>query len=83
MWLYYIPMPMYFAGIVYVIINLFGAYFGIGNTGYIAHLSGLVVGLIFAIKLRKKYGEHKAYTSTNELVDKYLDDYERKNKLRK
>ena len=43
-WLYYVPMPMYFAGLVYIIINLFGAYFGIGNTGYIAHLSGLVVG---------------------------------------
>ncbi|MBS3149278.1 rhomboid family intramembrane serine protease [Candidatus Woesearchaeota archaeon] len=32
-WAYYIPMPMYIAGLVYFVVNFFGAYFGIGNTG--------------------------------------------------
>lgn len=82
-WIYFMPMPMYIAGIVYLFINFFGAYLGIGNTGYVAHLSGLVVGLYFGYKYRKNFGEHKKYTATNEWVDKYLDDYERDNKLRR
>ena len=82
-WVYMIPMPMYIAGIVYFVINFFGAYLGIGSTGYVAHLSGLGVGLIFGLNYRKKFGEHRTYTATNEWVDKYLDEYERKNKLRK
>ena len=77
------PMPMYIAGIVYLFLNIFGAYFNIGPTGYIAHLSGLVVGVAFGYIYRSKYGEHKPYTRSNELVDKYLDEYERENKLRK
>src|SRR3989338_7234722 len=82
-WIYFMPMPMYLAGIVYLIINFFGAYLGIGNTGYIAHLSGLVVGAYFGYSYRNKYGEHKPYTRSNELIDKYLDEYEKENKLRK
>ncbi len=82
-WAYYIPMPMYIAGLVYFVVNFFGAYFGIGNTGYIAHLSGLVIGLMFGFILRKKFGEHRNYTHINESIDKYLDEYERDNKLRK
>ena len=82
-WAYYVPMPMYIAGVVYFFVNFFGAYLGIGSTGYIAHLSGLVVGLFFGFRYIKKYGEHRKYTATNELVEKYLDEYERENKLRK
>jgi len=82
-WIYFMPMPMYIAGIVYLIINFFGAYLGVGNTGYIAHLSGLVVGAYLGYSYRNKYGEHKPYTRSNELIDKYLDEYEKENKLRK
>ncbi len=81
-WVYGMPMPMAIAGILYLGINFFGAYFNIGNTGYIAHLSGLIAGLFFGIFYRKKYKEQKPSSKIDKAIEKDLDSYEREYNLR-
>lgn len=58
-WTFNLPMPMFLAGIVWIIANLLGTYgFLTGNpldnTGTIAHLSGMILGFYFGFKYRKK-----------------------------
>lgn len=51
-----LPMPMFFAAIVWAVIDVLGIFYPQG-TGNIAHLSGLVFGIIFGIYLRVKHKE--------------------------
>ena len=82
-WVYGVPMPMFLAGIVYLIVNLFGVFLQIGNTGYIAHLFGLVIGLLFGFLYYNKFKEKKIKNKMYDgLIEKELDEWERKNKMR-
>ena len=82
-WVYGLPMPMFLAGIIYFIVNLFGAFLQIGNIGYIAHLFGLLIGLIFGVFYYNKFKEIKIKNKMYDgLVEKELDEWERKNKMR-
>ena len=56
-WAYGLPMPMFIAGILWVVGDLIGVYgFAVGNpidnTGNIVHLIGMAIGLIFGMIYR-------------------------------
>ena len=61
-WAFNLPMPMFVAGILWAAGDILGAYGfftnnPINNTGNIAHLSGLLIGLIFGYFYRKFFRE--------------------------
>jgi len=56
---FFIPMSMRTAGIIFALIDLFGAFSGYGNTANIAHLVGLAVGLSYGYYLIRKRKEHQ------------------------
>jgi len=58
-WAFGLPMPLFVAGILWTAGDLMGAYWflvgnPIDNTGNIAHLSGLLFGIIFGFLYRQK-----------------------------
>ncbi len=55
-WAFNLPMPMFIAAIIWVggsVMGIFG--FGDQSTGYIAHLAGIVIGLLYGFYLRLKF----------------------------
>ncbi len=59
-WAFGLPMPIFVAGILWAVGDIIGAYGFIAgnpmdNTGNIAHLSGLIVGLLFGYFLRERF----------------------------
>jgi len=52
-WAFNLPMPMFVAALLWIAGNVLGL-FGIGDptTGYLAHLSGIVVGIVYGFYLR-------------------------------
>ena len=58
-WAFGLPMPMILAGILWATGDLLGAYGylagnPIDNTGNIAHIAGMFIGIIFGFFLREK-----------------------------
>ena len=53
-WVYSMPMPMFLAAIIYAAIDVLGIFIP-SSVANIAHLSGIVVGIIFAFVIRLKY----------------------------
>ncbi|MFA5993287.1 MAG: rhomboid family intramembrane serine protease [Candidatus Pacearchaeota archaeon] len=51
-------LPMFIAAIIWVAVDAIGIFVP-DNTGHIAHLSGIFVGILFGIFLRKKHEERK------------------------
>ena len=57
-WAFGLPMPMFVAGILWVVLDVLGTYGfltgnPIDNTGNIAHLSGMFVGFLFGLFYRR------------------------------
>ena len=92
---FFIPMSLRTAGIIFVIIELFGM-FGIGIPGIAnsAHLVGLICGLIYGFYLLKQKGKFKkrfvkrppryssvSYEQNIHMDDKDIDDYVRYGRL--
>ena len=76
LFLFIVPMPLWFAGIIYALIDLFGVFFpsGVGN---IAHLAGMGLGLLYGLYLKKqkrrfdrKFSKKKHLESVD--VEEYL-----------
>ncbi|RJQ15490.1 rhomboid family intramembrane serine protease [Candidatus Woesearchaeota archaeon] len=70
-----IPMPLWVASLVIVLIDVVGIFVpsGIAN---IAHLAGLAVGLLYGLTLRKeKKIYHKKFSSKRHLQDEDIDEY--------
>lgn len=59
-WVYNLPMPMFIAAIVWAGASVLGI-FGLGDqgTGHLAHLSGIVIGLIYGFYLKSTHKEPK------------------------
>tara|TARA_Y100000310_G_scaffold1683_1_gene2132 strand:+ start:1712 stop:2269 length:558 start_codon:yes stop_codon:yes gene_type:complete len=51
-WAMGFPMPMFIAGVLWVLGGVFGLFDPTGNTGHIAHLGGIGVGFIIGIFYR-------------------------------
>ncbi|MEM0379413.1 MAG: rhomboid family intramembrane serine protease [Nanopusillaceae archaeon] len=62
-----VPISMSTALIIWILFNLFGFIFQIGNVGYIAHLGGLFVG----IALGKKFKRKRRF-----IIEEYLNSFE-------
>ncbi len=55
-WAFNLPMPMFIAAIVWTagsVIGIFG--FGDQSIGYLAHLSGILIGVFYGLLLRLRY----------------------------
>lgn len=55
-WVYSLPMPMFIAALVWIGAGIFGI-FNPFQVGDIAHLSGIVVGLLFGFLFRERFRE--------------------------
>lgn len=44
---FFIPIPAAIFGVIFVLKDVVGAYYGGGNIGHAAHLSGAFVGLVY------------------------------------
>ncbi len=79
-WVYYIPMPMYLAAIMWAAADLFGFFFpsGIANAGHLAGLAaGIVAGLIIRGNL-PRFEREKAQKNGMMTVDEF-EKWEREN----
>ncbi len=74
-WAFNLPMPMFIAAILWMggsVMGIFG--FGDQSVGYLAHLSGLAMGIIYGFILRLGYSEEKEEANESELIS---EDYVR------
>lgn len=58
-WVYNLPMPMFVAAVLWVLVGVFGVFFP-SNVGDIAHLSGIFVGFVFGLLFRLRFQEKRA-----------------------
>ncbi len=72
-WVYGMPMPMFLAAIIWVILDILGI-FSPGNTANIAHLAGLFIGIVTAFFIRDK--QSKIYKNNTKIDEKELRDWE-------
>jgi membrane associated rhomboid family serine protease len=63
-----IPIPLALALVLWFLINLIGLIFQLGNIGYAAHLGGLIVGVLFGKKFKKKIIPYE--------MEEYLNSFE-------
>lgn len=69
--LWFIPMKMWVACIVWVIIDLSRIFDPVSNIAAFAHLGGIFIGLIVGYFLKKRYGEGKqSYMEEVEFLSK-------------
>jgi len=70
-----VPMPLWVAGIIYALMDVFGIFFpsGVGN---IAHLAGLGFGLLYGLHLRKEKKKfHSKFQTKRHLEQEDIDEY--------
>ncbi|MEM4271820.1 MAG: rhomboid family intramembrane serine protease [Candidatus Pacearchaeota archaeon] len=75
-WVYNLPMPMFVAGIVWVIGGIMGLFYP-SNIGHIAHLSGIGIGFIFGLIYRdwsKKLEARKQRVIIDEKSIRHWED---------
>lgn len=72
-----VPMPMIVAALSYMILDVLGVFYP-SNVANIAHISGLLVGIIAGALLRRKFPEPKRRKSEKALSDKEIHEWERK-----
>jgi membrane associated rhomboid family serine protease len=81
-WISGLPMPMVLVGIAYGAIDLLGALAPVGNTGHLAHLAGLGVGVIAGFMFRDDFSKPKNKTRLSkhqkQAIDNQLDMYEQR-----
>ncbi|MBS3168368.1 rhomboid family intramembrane serine protease [Candidatus Woesearchaeota archaeon] len=75
-WVYGLPMPMFVAAILYAIIDLLGV-FAPSNVANIAHLAGILVGVLFGLILRTKIKKEQK-TKEKDLNEKNIQEWEKR-----
>jgi len=84
-WLYWIPMPMFIAAVVWALIDLFGMLFIPSNVANAAHIAGLISGIVFGLLWRGKYKliQEKKKTEkflSEEEIEKWENEWMKKSK---
>ncbi len=84
-WVQWLPMPMVVAGLVWLLQDVFGLFYpsGVANA---AHISGLFLGAGAGVAWRKTFGDKISFgkkSVKDPVLERQLDDWERKNNLRK
>ncbi|MGC9309968.1 MAG: rhomboid family intramembrane serine protease, partial [Candidatus Nanoarchaeia archaeon] len=71
-----IPMPMFLAAIVWMIGDIIRTFMPT-NVGTIAHLSGLFLGLIVGLMIRKDYtkSKRKQLEVPNHILERWEDNF--------
>lgn len=75
LFLFFIPMPLWIAGIIWAGLDVFGIFFpsGVGN---LAHLIGLATGLLYGLYIKKTTKEfYKKFKSKKHLDKDDFDEY--------
>lgn len=75
-WVYGMPMPLFIAGIVWVVGGVLGLFYP-SDVGHIAHLSGIAVGFVLGLLWRNWRREpemHKIIIDDN-LIKRWEEDY--------
>lgn len=77
-WAFGLLLPMFIAGIIWVVADLLRVMSLIdpGNTGSIAHLSGIVVGLLLGVVWRKGLVDKKK--ERVNIPENYVDEWEKR-----
>ncbi len=79
---FFIPMPLWIAGILIAFIEIIGAFGTGGNVANVAHLVGMATGLIYGYKLKKdKKRFNRRFQKTLHLNGDDVDDYLRRGRL--
>lgn len=84
-WVQWIPMPMVVAGLVWLVQDIFGVFYP-SNIANAAHISGLFLGVLAGFAWRKNFGDRISFwkkSATDPVLERRLDEWERRNKLRK
>ncbi|MFH1770690.1 MAG: rhomboid family intramembrane serine protease [archaeon] len=78
---YAIPMPFWVAGVIWVLLDLFGVFHPTG-TANIAHLVGMAVGFLYGVYLRSQKRNYKrAFGTTTHLSKEDVNEYISKGRL--
>lgn len=77
-WAFGLPMPMFIAVILWIAGSVIGIFVP-SNVGDIAHLSGIVIGLLFGLVLRLRRKPRKTeYNYSIKIPEDYIRDWERR-----
>lgn len=77
-----IPMPLYMAGILWAIMDLFGAFGGYSGVGNVAHLAGMFAGLMYGLYAKKKGRKYqRSFVKKAHLDDADIDEYMRSGRI--
>ena len=79
-WTFNLPMPMAIAAIIWIAGSIMGVFgFGDQSVGYIAHLTGLTIGILYGIFLRIRYPQKKIIKENPLLSEDYIHIWENNN----
>ncbi len=84
-WVQWLPMPMVVAALMWLFQDILGVFYpsGVANA---AHISGLFLGAGAGVAWRKKFGDRISFgkkSTKDPILERQLDDWERRNNLRK
>ncbi|MEK6859278.1 MAG: rhomboid family intramembrane serine protease [Nanoarchaeota archaeon] len=76
-WAFGLIMPMFIAAALWVIGDILGVFgLGGGDVGYLAHLSGVVIGILFGLLFRSWGRKIKTFREKISIPDKYVRVWE-------
>ena len=70
-WVFNMPMPMFIAAVIWAAESFLGIFgFGDQGIGYLAHLSGIIIGILYGFFLRLRYphSRRRMDTSNNRII---------------
>jgi len=76
-WTYGMPLPMFLASVIWIIGSVLGVFMP-SNIGHIAHLSGIIVGLVFGISIIRKMPRKISYTQKIKIPESYMRNWEKR-----
>jgi len=75
-WAFSLPLPMFVASIIWIVLGVIGIFNPTDNTGYIAHLSGIVFGAIFGLIFKLRNKQEKIRKQKLHIPEEYMQRWE-------